>query len=184
MSFYNISQEQPCFPLNHWDMSHRFYSPFSDQALQLIFFKQYLWKIAVGQRTVTESLQGAQAVIGSQVADKAYVHLVQSDVVFCSHAAGKIHSTTHELKKKIVLNSKAQTKRRKQNSSHQLKSPLENGCSKVQNMQNLITGFCFTACALAMDLCTKILINEIQAVHCRKLASCSTSCTTSQAEVL
>lgn len=57
--------------------------------------------------TVTESLQSAQAVVGSQVADKAYVHPVRSDVVFCSHAAGKIHSAAHELKKKIVLNSVA-----------------------------------------------------------------------------
>lgn len=83
------------------------HSPFSDQALQPIFFKQYLWKVAVGQRTVTESLQSAQAVVGSQVADKAYVHPVRRDVVFCSHAAGKIHSAAHELKKKMVLNSAA-----------------------------------------------------------------------------
>lgn len=84
--------------------------------MQPIYFKQYLWKVAVGQRTVTESLQRAQAVVGSQVADKAYVHPVRSDVVFCSHAAGKIHSAAHELKKKMVLNWKAQTRKKKANS--------------------------------------------------------------------
>lgn len=104
-----LSSEPPTFIT-------QFYSPFSGEALQppLFFSKQYLWKVAVRQRTVTESLQRAQAVVGSQVADKAYIHPVRSDVVFCSHAAGKIHSAAHELKKKMVL--KAHTRRIKSNS--------------------------------------------------------------------
>lgn len=82
-------------------------SLFPDRPLKPIFSKQYLWKVAAGQRTVTEPLQGAQAVVGSQVADKAYVHPVRSDVVFSSHAAGKIHSAAHELENKDGISTTA-----------------------------------------------------------------------------
>lgn len=92
--------------------------------------KPYLWKVAAGQRTVTESLQGAQAVIGSQVADKAYVHPVRSDVVLCSHAAGKIHSAAHELQKDSVkLDGIAEEKGTKQSAS--MHEPPGNGGSNV-----------------------------------------------------
>lgn len=144
--------------------SHRFYSLSPDQPPKLIFFKQYLWKVAVGQRTVTESLQGAQAVVGSQVADKAYVHPVRSDVVFSSHAAGKIHSAAHELENKdgIKLHS---TKRRKQNSLYQLKSCLEMAVAmyKICNMKSSAYVLLHVQCLCFFS--PKILINKIQALE-------------------
>jgi len=159
-------------------LSHRFYSLFLDQALKLIFLKKYLWKVAVGQRTVTEPLQGDQAVVGSQVADKAYVHPVRSDVVFCSHAAGKIHSAAHELKKKMILNSMAQIRRRKLYSSCQLNSPLGMAVAMCKTSKMKSPAYVLLDVQRLCFFSPKVLINKIQAVHSRKLVSCSTSRTT------